>query len=339
VATHVNNLVECLSRSGVRIVRVEVGSSRWGRGPRALLGFLRVCRETWRGRGLVYLNPSFDARSIWRDGFLAWLARRRGAKVVVHFHGGRPREVLDRRLSRAAFRGTIAKSDRLYVLSREQQAELTDLAAQAEIVPYVIDAQAFSVLGPRTDARRILFLSRMAEDKGVLDLVDAAARLSADALDVELLLAGDGPVAGDALKRCRDLRLAHRYLGVVRGRRLRQTFTDADIFALPSWHAEGFPLAILEAMAAGLPVVCTPMGAIPDRLEDGKHALFVPPREPERLATALRALLTDHALRREMSRANRAYVEINHGFDTAGPLHVERLAALVRQGDDWKRDG
>jgi glycosyltransferase involved in cell wall biosynthesis len=85
-------------------------------------------------------------------------------------------------------------------------------------------------------------------------------------------------------------------------------YHGADIFALPSW-AEGLPVAVLEAMACGLPVVASNVGGTPDLLEDGVSGLLIPPRDPRALADALERLIRDREVRSSLGRAARARVE------------------------------
>jgi glycosyltransferase involved in cell wall biosynthesis len=81
---------------------------------------------------------------------------------------------------------------------------------------------------------------------------------------------------------------------------------DADIFAFPTFYPnEAFPLVLLEAMAAGLPVISTTVGGIPDMVIDGETGLLVPPGEVSSLASALRRLVTDSGLRIRMGQAGR----------------------------------
>jgi glycogen synthase len=100
-------------------------------------------------------------------------------------------------------------------------------------------------------------------------------------------------------------------------------YREADVFVLPTWR-EGFPNVVIEAMAAGLPVVATPVGAIAEAIEDGKSGLLVPVRDAAALEAALRRLIEDAALRHALGAAARARVESVFAFETV----VARLAAI-----------
>jgi glycosyltransferase involved in cell wall biosynthesis len=87
---------------------------------------------------------------------------------------------------------------------------------------------------------------------------------------------------------------------------LEDVYASADILLLPSYHDEGFPYVVIEAMRAGLAVVATPSGAIPNIITDGQNGLLVPPMQPPRLAAAISLLLDDIVRTRKMGDRNRA---------------------------------
>jgi glycosyltransferase involved in cell wall biosynthesis len=100
----------------------------------------------------------------------------------------------------------------------------------------------------------------------------------------------------------------------------------ADLFVLPS-HGEGMPIAILEAMAVGLPIVATDVAGIPDMVRDGREGLLVPPGDVPALAAAIASLLGDRELRRSIG--GRASARVTEEFDL--PRGVDRWDALYRQ--------
>ncbi len=103
-------------------------------------------------------------------------------------------------------------------------------------------------------------------------------------------------------------------------------YHEADVFVLPTWR-EGFPNVVIEAMAAALPVVSTPVGAIPEAVEDGRSGLLVPVRDAAALEAALRRLIDDPAARLAMGARGRARVESTFSFEAV----VARLAAIYRE--------
>src|SRR5690606_14009796 len=113
----------------------------------------------------------------------------------------------------------------------------------------------------------------------------------------------------------------------------RELIREADIFVLPcvvapSGDQDGIPVALMEAMAMGVPVVSTRVSGIPELIEDGRSGLLTTPGNPEELADSLQRLLSDVALRGACSRAGRSIME--REFEEG--LNAERLASLFEGG-------
>jgi colanic acid/amylovoran biosynthesis glycosyltransferase len=157
----------------------------------------------------------------------------------------------------------------------------------------------------------LLCPARLAPVKGHGELLEAAARLAARGIMFELWLAGEGPERA-AIERCIDERgLAERIrlLGTVPHAELLGMYHDrrADCVVLPSLH-EGLSVALVEAMAYGVPVIATGVGGVPELLENGAGVL-VPPSDPDALTEALARVLGSSALRAELAHAGRRRVE------------------------------
>lgn len=169
-------------------------------------------------------------------------------------------------------------------------------------------AEARSQLGLPTDDRVVIgAVGRLAEQKGYPYLLEAVALLSDDYPDLTVALAGDGPSRPSLIEQARSLKIADRvhFLGF---RADVQPVLDAsDIFALPSlWEA--LPLALLEAMATGLPVVGTTVAGVPEVIVPGETGYLVPPRDIRAFAESLRPLLDSRDLRQRMGQAGRERV-------------------------------
>lgn len=155
-----------------------------------------------------------------------------------------------------------------------------------------------------------LAVGRLVEQKGYADLLQAAAILKASELPVKIAIAGIGDLQDDLAAQIDALKVN----GTVRllGSRHDVPFLMAasDLFVNSS-HWEGLPVAVLEAMAAGLPVVATAVGDIPGII-NVSNGVLVPPRDPAALAGAIQSVAADEKLRHDLGRRARAYVMEHH---------------------------
>jgi glycosyltransferase involved in cell wall biosynthesis len=170
----------------------------------------------------------------------------------------------------------------------------------------------------------------MLEQKGPLVLLDALALLARRGHDFHAAFAGawrDTITAESFAARVRTSGLESRvtHLGVITGSDKTRAFRDADIFAFPTYYDhEAFPLVVIEAMMHGLAVVATPVGALPEILDNGKIGKLVQERDPVGLADALESLLQDAQLRATYGRAARQKYEAALTFQR----FEENLAAV-----------
>jgi glycosyltransferase involved in cell wall biosynthesis len=171
---------------------------------------------------------------------------------------------------------------------------------------------------------RVLFVGRLAPQKGVRNLVAAAGLLEDPSAQV--LLVGDGPERPALEREAERIGLGDRlhFLGFVAHDRLPAVLAHADLLVLPSLYEE-LGTVLLEAMQAGLPIVASKTGGIPDVIEDGVNGLLVPPGEPELLARAIDRLLADRGLAYRLSEGAR-----ERGKDYDWEVLAERVLAVYR---------
>lgn len=179
---------------------------------------------------------------------------------------------------------------------RDGLIELGLPAARVAIVRYGLDERFFADLALNPVPGRVLYVGAVNHLKGVPTLAAATRLLAPDGIDVEVV----GPVSAEAAGRAEFA--GPRYLGQVPRSAVRRHFAEADVFAFPSL-SDGFGLVLLEAMAAGLPVVSTRNCV--DLVRDGENGFLVPDRDPEALVEAIRTIVRDRDLRERFSRAAR----------------------------------
>ena len=148
----------------------------------------------------------------------------------------------------------------------------------------------------------ILAIGRLSREKGHADLLRsiALARTSSPDLKLKLLLVGDGPEHAHLQALTKTLGLNELVVFAGHVANVTPFYAIADVFALPS-HSEGSPNVLLEAMVAGLPVVATSVGGVPE-IASEENALLVAPRDPQAFAVALRRVLTETELPQRLSR-------------------------------------
>jgi glycosyltransferase involved in cell wall biosynthesis len=241
-------------------------------------------------------------------------------KVVVHLHGGYFKRFFDRStsLGKSYKRFVFRYVDRGIVLGHCLKDVLRDVLPpdRIDVVYNGVDAGWFDNGKPDNRGResfRILFAGVLAESKGFFDLIKAMPAVRARYPDVQVLIAGrweNGLLRGRVSAFIRENQLDDhiRFVGVVTGEEKMKLFRGADLFVYPTYFhlGEGQPVAILEAMASGLPVITTDRGSIKEMIDDGQNGFIVSPSSPGEIAKKISLLIADRSLREKMGRRNRS---------------------------------
>jgi len=176
------------------------------------------------------------------------------------------------------------------------------------IVPNGIEYERFDG-GPRSrpSGQRVLFLGRLEPRKGVLVAIRAFAEVARALPQAELVIAGDGPLRPAAERLARELGVAGavHFAGPVRECELPKAYRSADLFCAPATGNESFGLVLVEAMAAGTPVVASANPGYAAVVEDGRSGVLVPPGDHRALAAAMLQVLSDVRLWRSLSEGGR----------------------------------
>lgn len=244
--------------------------------------------------------------------------------LVVHFHGfdASRQTTLDE--YRVGYRAVFEYASTIVVVSGAMEGALEALGAPREkllLNPYG-PLEAFFGVEPDPASRTILAVGRFVGKKGPLHTLRAFSRVAERHPGVRLVMAGDGPLLGQARELTHELGLRDRvaFPGPVSHEQVLQLMAEATIFAQHSradelGDCEGTPVAILEAHAAGLPVVSTRHGGIPEAVIDGATGMLVDEGDEEGMARALDCLLADPALGRRMGLAGRVHVKENYSIE------------------------
>jgi glycosyltransferase involved in cell wall biosynthesis len=189
--------------------------------------------------------------------------------------------------------------------------KILDKHEKIEVIPNAPDETYFyssetSQNANRQDGNTILFVGSIGKRKGIFDLLNAIPIVIKDWEAARFIFLGEEEIAGEkerVLQICRQNNLREHvfFAGWVTGDEKRRFYQQADIFTLPS-HAENLPYSLLEAMAVGLPVVTTPVGGIPELVEDGREGFLIQPGDDQELAERILYLLRNPQLREELGR-------------------------------------
>ena len=177
-----------------------------------------------------------------------------------------------------------------------------------KVIPNGVDAERFRRGVPlarwQDGTRNILFVGRFEPRKGLLDLLKAYRILRKTGCQCRLLVVGGGPQEREARRYVATRRLVGvEFLGRVSDDEKTQLFRTADVFASPATGGESFGIVLLEAMAAGAPIVASDIHGYKGVVRRGREGLLVPPHEPKQLAASIARLLGDPDLAAEMSAA------------------------------------
>ncbi len=292
----------------------------------ALGGYLRILIQLVTNRpDAVWINTSANA-SFRRKSIAMALTAAFGVPRVVHVHAG---EFADyyRDASppeQALIRWGLGGAHRVVALTQTWKTVLDDISGgDAVVVPNPVAVPESA--GSSTPGT-VVFLGRYGEQKGTPTLVRAFAQVASEFPDARLIAAGDGDREG-AIALAQELGVADRFeangwLAHAEGQALLAT---ASVFVLPSLE-EGLPVALLEAMAAGAPVIASAVGGIPDIVEEGVHGYLIPPADQAALARALTEVFADPASAERMGAAARAHIAATCGV----PVVVDKLDEALR---------
>jgi phosphatidylinositol alpha-mannosyltransferase len=250
-------------------------------------------------------------------GMWATLAAR--VPVVGSFHSGADRSVLYDLAAPVVRRVTGRLAMRIAVSER---------AASFELVPNGLDVGAFAAADPADlgPGRKLLFVGRLHPRKGFLVAVAAFRILAADRPDLRLIVVGEGEQRGAIDLLPPALRERVRLLGTVGHAELPRIHAGCDVYLGPAVGGESFGYVLIEAMAAGLPVVASDIPGYDEVVVDGADGLLVPPSDPDALAAATARVLDDRAFADKVATAGREHAR---AFDWS--VVGARLVGLYEQ--------
>jgi glycosyltransferase involved in cell wall biosynthesis len=343
VSTHLNLLMGSALGDEFELVHFQVGSEGRDEGP--LLRLLRLLASPFalfatilfRQVAVVHINTSLNPRAYWRDLAYLFVAKLLRARVLYQVHGGKlPRDFFaGRPLLTRWLHWTLMLPDVVVLLAKVELDAYRAFIPEQEIavLPNGIDCTPFArvptVRTRATDPLRLVYIGRIAREKGLYETLQGV-RFAADlGIDVRLVVAGQGEEEARLRRYAQALGIAPRvvFAGPVFGDDKVKLMNGADLMVLAS-YSEGLPYALLESMAAGIPVIATPVGAIPDVVIHRTHGYLVPPRDGRAIAEALVLMSSDREQLSWMSRACRRRIQAAYSIERLAQRLALRYAQL-----------
>jgi glycosyltransferase involved in cell wall biosynthesis len=297
----------------------------------ALGAYARLCRGLATSSApLVHIHMS-RGPSFWRKYIVCLITLLWRRPYVLHIHAGRFGKFYDEDcgvIAKAIVRHSLRRAATVLALSEHWRTTLLRICPDARVRTLANSVVPFdhTALAPDPVAPRILYTGRISEAKGTFDLLRGFARIAQRCPRAVLVCAGDGE-GPQLLQLAESMGLKGRVTcpGWLSAEEIRKEMEKATVWALPS-HSEGVPVAMLEAMSIGLPVIVTPVGGIPEVVQNGQNGLLVAPKDIDAIAQALIELLESPSERARLGTAARE--TITRHFTLSATL--DKLAALYR---------
>jgi glycosyltransferase involved in cell wall biosynthesis len=287
--------------------------------------------------------------SLVEKGAMAWYARLRGVPVLMFPRGGSVvddcrESAVTRAWVRWAFQGARTIVCQSEAWRRFATGVLGFAPGNVCVIRNWTATRELLEIGAHRTTRgeppvRLLFLGWLERDKGIFELLEACRQLAGSrCFTLDVAGAGNAQAEATAFVARHDLSGRVRFRGWLRGPQVHEALTEADILVLPSW-AEGLPNAMVEAMAAGLPVVAAAVGAIPELIVDRRSGMLVEPRNAASLVHALAEAIDDRELRESMAREAYGIAARDFEIETAVGRLVREIARAVAAGRERRLSG
>ena len=265
----------------------------------------------------VCLNSALDTKVLLRDGLFLLALEFIGFKNTILFiHGwdiSLAQRIKNCQIYKFFFTFILRRASIIIVLSSKFKNFLQQIGLSSEkihIMTTMFDADTFlnyKYIENNRNQKTLIFLSRFDHSKGGLETIQAFNLLRNRYPMLRLIMAGDGPELKNLKDLVAELGIKDRvcFTGYVRGAEKVRVFRESDIYVFPTYYREGCPVALLEAMAAGLAVVTTRVGAIPDIIRSGENGILLKDTNPENIAIEIEKLISDPIHLKKIKNLNR----------------------------------
>lgn len=259
---------------------------------------------------VFHINTAFDKNALLRDAFTLFFIGKTRTKFFIKLHGSDANLLKDDKL-KPLIRSLIRRAAAIGVLSSEEKQNFVIAGYPAD--KFHVVKNAVTVSSEENPARdfifdgsrpiRLLFVSRLIHSKGLFEALKAVSVLKEN---VVLNVLGDGEIKTEAEMMAKKLKIDNmiNFQGFVSENTVREFYRKSDVLVFPTFHQEGFPMVIFNAMANGLPIITTKIRAAADYLKEPENVLWTKPQDSKDLSDKIRTLYQQTDLLKQMSDNN-----------------------------------
>lgn len=264
---------------------------------------------------IVHIHTSEPPSAI-RKCLFMWWSKLWKKKVIVHFHAFSPETTINGKYQKV-YKYLFEHADKVIVLSQLWKKYVNDTFHLGDKIQVIYNPCTTEILPEKyTKQNIILYAGTVNKRKGYADMIKAFAKIASQYPDWKIVFAGNGEIDnGKKLAKELGIESQTQFLGWINGKDKDKAFKEASIFCLPS-YAEGFPMAVLDAWAYGLPVITTPVGGIPDIAKDGENLLLFQPGDCDKLAIQMERMMKDETLRNHLTEQSIILSQTTFNIDT-----------------------
>ena len=337
----------------IELVDTRVARKHWREPTRLNLGEFRRLMRIWRGIrrhlksghiGVMHLNNSpTSTLGVFRDYVSARLAVRYNVPFAVQMRGQFSVPTGNRFIARArrrAFNGIFQRAAVILTLNKESSRAVGEMnphyAEKMEQIPNFIVCDAMPIRESTSSGQNtmeIVFAGTLTPNKGIYTILEVMKQIDGAHLTLIGPTAGGSRETVETILSSPELEGRITTTGQLSVTEARKVIASGDVYLFPSEH-EGFPISVLEAMTAGLAVVASPVGAIPDMIDVPDGGFLIPSKDVEDYLAQLNHLKQNPELRNEMGAHNRARALADYDY----PVAVMKLCAAYRKMASPRRE-
>lgn len=281
----------------------------------------------------VFVNTSiYPSALIKLLMILAFIRVREGTEIYVLFHGGRFQSFnsILAVLLKLLLRPLMVKVKKFLFLSRVQMDGFCRLFSNCKAGLYANYSTTDEIIEKKRDpvdnVIKILFVGRVVKEKGVFEMLSAVEKIALEKGSVRLTIVGDGPDLAELINKNKKIpKNTVHFMGYLTGIELEDAYKKADVLILPTYHPEGFPYVVIEAMRAGLPIISTSAGALETLVLDGVTGFKIRPEDVDSIVIAVSKLIDNRTLLEEMSKKCHGYFQDNLSRSAAEKYYSELI--------------